>query len=123
MWHGVRNWVSGSPVRHLLPLCEHPARPHVHVQVEASAEVVHHALILQQQGHPVDRGHVVHTDHLHRRGARDGMVSVYSLSQNDFVISSKCVNHQYVSPLIVSVATFSFLAWSFVIKIFFFVSQ
>lgn len=52
------------PVRHLLPLGEHLAGPHLDWQVQPAAEVPDHALLLQQQRHTVDRRHVVDADHL-----------------------------------------------------------
>lgn len=73
-WHGQARprqlWRGAHlhpPVRHLLPLSQHPPGPQLNGHIQPAAEVGHHALFLQQNGHPVDGGDVVHTDHLGRR--------------------------------------------------------
>lgn len=61
---------SPSPVGHLLPLGEHLPGLQLHGQVQSFAEEANDALVLQQQGDPVDGRHVMDTDHLERGGER-----------------------------------------------------
>lgn len=58
--------IISSPVSDLLPLGQQLSGPQPDRQVEPITEVVDNALILQQQGHSINAGDIMDTDHLER---------------------------------------------------------